>query len=150
MASFETSFQTASVAAGATYNIIFTTGALGAAFVARTVGFSGTAAKAIVYKTPTGVTGGTAQASYRMNQRITNTAQGVMTIGATVGGVGTQASAPTFYRGSSGVGPTTIGTYAVQSSTRTLEPNTTYLLQFTNNDAGAQVFDLYFQWIEGK
>lgn len=150
MATFEISFQTSSIAAAGTYNIIFTTGSLGAAFVARTVGFSGTAAKAIVYKAPTGVTGGSVQASYRMNQRVTNTAQGVMTIGATISGVGTQASAPTFYRGSAGVGPTTVGTYAVQSSTRTLEPNTTYLLQFTNNDAGAQIFDLYFQWIEGK
>lgn len=152
MATFEVSFQSPSLAAvNGTYNMVFTTGPLGAVFTARNVGFSGASGRAIVYKAPTGVTGGTPSPSYRLNQRITNVAEGILTIGATVGGVGAQVSSPTFYRGSIGNGQTTVGTFAAQTTVRTLEPNTTYLLQFVNTDpTNAQIVDFYLQWFEGR
>lgn len=152
MPTFESSFQSSSLAAvNGTYNIIFTTGALGATFLARNVGFSGASGKAIVYKAPTGVTGGTVTASHRLNQRVTNVAEGVLTAGATIATTGSQVSSPTFYRGSVGNGQTTVGTFATQTTARTLEPNTTYLLQFINTDpTNAQIVDFYFQWSEGK
>lgn len=152
MPAFETSFQTTSLApVNGTYNIIFVTGPLGATFVSRAVGFSGASGVATVYEAPTGVTGGTQTQSRRLNRRITNTASGVMTIGATISGVGSQASAPTYYRGSVGNGQTSVGTFSVQAFPRVLEPNKTYLLQFINTDpTNAQIVDFYFQWTEGK
>lgn len=152
MATFEVSFQSTSLAAvNGTYNIVFTTGALGAVFTARNVGFSGASGRAIVYEAPAGVTGGTPTSSYRLNLRNTNVATGTLTVGATVGGVGTQVSSPTYYRGSIGNGQTTVGTFAAQATVRTLKPNTTYLLQFVNTDpTNAQIVDFYLQWYEGK
>lgn len=152
MPAFETSFQTTSLAAvNGTYNIIFTTGPLGATFVNRGVGFSGASGVATVYEGPTGVTGGTTVQSRRLNRRVTTVASGVMTKGATIGGVGTEVSAPSYYRGSVGNGQASVGTFSVQAFPRVLEPNKTYLLQFVNTDpTNAQIVDFYFQWTEGK
>lgn len=148
MANFETSFKTASIPAAGVYNVIFTTGALGASFTARSVSFSGTAGSAAVYEAPTGVAGGTPAPSSRLNQRITTTALGVMTHGNTISTTGTSVAAVSYYRGSSGVGNSVVGTFVTAAAQRTLKPNTVYLLQFTNSDAAAQVIDLYFAWSE--
>lgn len=146
---FECSFRSASIVAAGNLNIIFTTGSRPAVFFARTVGFSGTGASAVVYEAPTGVTGGTAVVLYPMDLVTGATAQGTMLQGATVSGNGTQRAAKTFYRGSSGVGNSVIGTYGSTTGNRRLKPYTTYLLQFTNDDSNAQTFDLYFRWYEG-
>ena len=150
MAVFETAFRSASIPTGQVYNVVFTTGSNGATFTNRTIGFSGTSGSAIVYEAPTGVTGGTAVTSYKLQNNKTANASGAMTHGVTISGVGTQGSAPSYYRGSAGIGPSVIGTYSTSASARVLKANTTYLLQFTNSDAAAQVIDLYFQWSEGR
>lgn len=148
-ATFECSFRSASVAAAGTLNIVFTTGSRPAVFFARTVGFSGAGASATVYEGPTVTAAGTPAIVYPMDLVNNNAAQGVMTQGATVSATGTQRAAKTFYRGSTGVGTSVIGTYGAANGNRRLKPYTTYLLQFTNEDAGAQTFDLYFRWYEG-
>lgn len=148
MTNFETSFKSASIPAAGTYNVVFTTGDLGATFTSRIIGFSGSAGAATVYEGPTGVTGGSTAAIHKLNQRFTTAPLGVMTHGVTISGTGTQASAPTYYRGTTNPGPGVVGTYATAAASRTLKPNTTYLLQFVNNDAAAQVLDIYFAWQE--
>jgi hypothetical protein len=150
MATFETAFKSASIPAGQVYNVIFSTGPKGAIFTNRTIGFSGTAGVATVYESPTGVTGGTVASSYKLHNTRTESALGVMTHGVTISDTGTQSSSPSYYRGSTGIGPSVVGTYSTSSSSRVLKANTSYLLQFTNSDAGAQVIDLYFQWREGR
>lgn len=150
MATFEATIRSSSIAAAGTYNVIFTTGPVGATFTNRTVGFNGTAGSAIVYEAPTGVTGGSAVVPYKLDLKRTEEAAGVMTAGATISGTGTQSSSVSYYRGTQGNGQFVVGTYATTVGMRTLKPNTTYLLQFTNSDGGAQVIDLYFQWKEGK
>lgn len=148
-ANFECSFRSGTIAAAGTLNIIFTTGSRPAVFFARTVGFSGAGASAVVFEGPTGVVAGTPVIAYPMDLVTDGTAQGVMTQGGTVSGTGTQKAAKTFYRGSVGVGTTVIGTYGAANGNRRLKPYTTYLLQFTNDDTGPQTFDLYFRWYEG-
>lgn len=147
---FESSVRTASIAAGATYNIVFNTGNTPAIFLARNVGFAGLGFVADVYEAPTGVTGGTVNPSYASDQIDMPTPKGVMTVGATVGGVGTKRAAPSYYRGSGASNPNQIsGTFGAAAGTRRLKPNTVYLLQFLNNDAAAQTLDIYFRWYEG-
>jgi len=146
MATYETTVRTASIPAAGTYNITFNTGAIPAVFLNRIIGFTGTAGSAVVYEAPTGVSGGTVQASYQADQLETQAARGVMTIGVTVGGVGTQRSAISYYKGAAGP---SVGTYSASTGQRRLKPFTTYLLQFTNSDVGAQVIDIYFRWYEG-
>ena len=146
MAIFEATVRSSSIAAGGTYNIIFTTGSNPAVFLNRIVSFVGTAGSALVYEAPTGVSGGTVTPIFKLDQMDPQTIKGVMTQGATIGGVGTQASAPSYYKGSAGPA---VGTYVASTGFRRLKPATTYLLQFTNNDVGAQVIDIYFRWYEG-
>jgi hypothetical protein len=147
MATFEATVRSSSIAAGGTYNVTFTTGSNPAVFLNRIVSFVGSAGGAVVYEAPTGVSGGTATSMFKLDQMDPQTIKGVMTQGVTIGGVGTQISAPSYYKGTAG-GPA-VGTYAPSTGFRRLKPFTTYLLQFTNSDVGAQVIDIYFRWYEG-
>lgn len=152
MSTFEASFQSTSIpAVNGAFNILFTTGERDAVFVARGVGFSGVSAVATVYESPTGVSGGTTVDPHRLNQRVSTAPTGVMKKGVTISGLGTQVSSQTFYRGSSGVGHATVGTFSTQAGFRKLKANTTYLLQFVNTDpTNPQIVDFYFQWYEGR
>lgn len=146
---FECSVRTASIPAGGVYNIAFSCGASPAVFQSRTVGFNGASGMANVYEAPTGVTGGTTQAIFPMDLYFGAVPQGVMTAGVTITGTGTKRAATSYYRGTTGNGQTSVGTFATIGGMRRLKNNTTYLLQFTNDDAEAQVIDIYFRWYEG-
>ena len=146
---YECSIRSPSVAAAGTYNIIFTTGARPAIFVARTVGFSGASLEANVYEDPTGVAGGTVVETFPTDIVMNNPSTSIMRPGATVTTNGTKRTATTYYRGSTGNGNAVIGTYSAAGGTRRLKGNTTYILQFTNTDSNAQTIDIYFRWYEG-
>lgn len=145
MAIFECSFRSSSVAAAGTYNVIFTTGAAPCVFLSRNVSFLGTAYIADVYEAPTGVAGGVAISLLPLDNIVAPVATGAMLAGSTITTQGTKRGATTWYRN----GQSTVGTFGSSARTRRLKANTTYLLQVTNQDAGAQVFDLYFAWYEG-
>lgn len=144
--SYEFSVKTAAIAAGGTYDIIFSNGANLALFLNRETTFAGTAAQATVYETPT-YTGGTAQPSYSQDLVEGLAPRGQIITGATVTVVGTQVSATSYYRG--GSGPFFSSALGAARGRRRLKANTKYLLRFTNNDAAAQVLDLYLRWYEG-
>lgn len=147
MANYEAIVRSSSIPAAGKYNITFNTGATPAVFLNRIVSFVGSAGDATVYEAPTGVSGGTVTPIFKLDQNDSQAVRGVMTQGVTIGGVGTQVSAISYYKGAAG-GPAT-GTFQASTGTRRLKPFTTYLLQFTNSDVGAQVIDIYFRWYEG-
>lgn len=147
MAQYEATVRSASIPAAGLYNITFVAGSNPAVFLNRIVSFVGSAGSAVVYEAPTGLSGGTVVTSYKLDQLDPQTVKGVMTQGVTVGGVGTQVGAISYYKGAAG-GPAT-GTFQALSGSRRLKGGTTYLLQFTNSDVGAQVIDIYFRWYEG-
>lgn len=148
---YESSIRSGSITATTgTYNVVFNTGNTPAVFIARNVSFAGLGFIAEVYEAPTGVTGGTAGTILNTDQVNPGTPKGVITYGATVGGVGTRIAAPTYYRGSGSSNPNQVaGTFGASAGSRRLKPNTVYLLQFTNNDAAAQTLDVYLRWYEG-
>lgn len=147
MALYESLVRSSSIAAAGKYNIIFTTGASPAVFLNRIVSFVGAAGDATVFEAPTGVTGGTNVPLFKLDQNDPQAVRGVMTQGVTISTTGTQVSAISYYKGAAG-GPAT-GTFQASTGSRRLKPFTTYLLQFTNSDVGAQVIDIYFRWYEG-
>jgi hypothetical protein len=145
---YECSIRSTSIPAGGTYSVVFTSGATHCIFLDRLVGFNGVAAKAEVYRTPT-FTGGTTADFFAID-----TASGIPSIsvfkaGPTVTAVGTKVGATSYYRGTDPLANGVVGTYGSQRGRRRLAPYTTYLLQFTNEDASAQVIDVYFRWYEG-
>lgn len=145
---YECAIRSPSIAAAGLFNIVFTTGNTHCVFLDRLVGFSGLEAVANVYRTPT-FSGGTVEPFFAID-----TSTGLASIsefhsGATVTAVGTKVGATSYYRGSTSVGNSIIGTYGTQRGKRRLSPFTTYLLQFQNNDTAAQIIDVYFRWYEG-
>lgn len=147
---FESSVRTASVAAAGTHNMVFSTGSTPAVFLARNVNFAGAGFTAEVYEAPTGVTGGTASLGYASDQIGGSVPKGAMTTGVTITTPGTKIAATSFYRGTASNNPNqAVGTFGTLGGSRRLKPNTTYLLQFTNNDSAAQTLDVYFRWYEG-
>ena len=147
MAQYEATVRSSSIAPAGLYNITFVTTSNPAVFLSRIVSFVGSAGSAIVYEAPTGLSGGTVVPIYKLDNLDSQVVKGVMTQGVTVGGVGTQVGATSYYKGAAG-GPAT-GTFQSLNGSRRLKGATTYLLQFTNSDVAAQVIDIYFRWYEG-
>lgn len=145
---YECAIRSPSIAAAGLFNIVFTTGNTHCVFLDRLVGFSGLEAVADVYRDPV-YSGGTTDPFFAIDTSIGIPTNSVFHVGATITSVGTKVGATSYYRGSTSVGNSIIGTYGTQRGKRRLAPFTTYLLQFKNNDAAAQMIDVYFRWYEG-
>lgn len=144
----ECAIRSNSIPAGGTFNIIFTSGPSHCVFLDRLVGFNGSAAKANVYRNPT-YTSGDVVPFFAIDTSSGVLSTSVFISNPTVSNVGTQVGATSYYRGSNPIGNGTVGTYGTQRGKRRLSPHTTYLLQFTNDDANPQTIDVYFRWYEG-
>lgn len=147
---YECAIRSGSIPAAGLFNIIFTTGNTHCVFLDRLVGFNGSETVANVYRSPV-FTGGTPVGAefFPIDTSIGQPTLSQFLLGATVSDVGTKVGATSYYRGSTTIGTGIVGTYGTQRGKRRLSPFTTYLLQFQNNDAGAQVIDVYFRWYEG-
>jgi len=147
-------FQTtqASVAGGATYNMVFTTGAKPVLIKQRTLYTNGTNFSLQLFKTPTGVSGGTAIAVQNYND-INPVATTVSVLGgATVTGNGTAwgDKAHIWNASANGQGQQS-GSGLPPGADRILGPSKSYLIQLINNDlVNAAPFDYFLTWFEGQ
>lgn len=145
---FELSSNTAALAAGASIDVIFTTGASPVIIKGRIVKFDGLSLATRVYRAPT-FTGGSIVPYFNLNDR--NPATGLSTVrsGATVTATGTEFGAATFDIGSAGNGNSSLSTYSVSGNERLLAANTVYLQRITNDSAATQRVASYLTWYEG-
>lgn len=145
---YEASWYNATVAAGASFDVEFNTGAKPVIIKNRQIAFTGVGVTINVYEAPT-TSGGTAGTVYNLN-RIKSVATTVShKIAPTVSAPGTQIGATTYGFGGTGVGQTIVSSFAAPDVGRVLKPNTKYLLRITNNDAAAQKVAAYITWYEG-
>lgn len=145
---FESASNTATLAAGASVDLIFTTGALPVIIKGRIVKFNGVSLLTRVFRGPT-YTGGTITPYFNLNDRNPATGLAVLRTSATVIAPGTEFGAPTYDIGSTDVGNSSLSTYAVSGNERLLAANTTYLLRITNDSPSAQRVASYITWYEG-
>lgn len=135
--------------AGYITNAILKTGAKPVIIKAREIRFNGVGVTAQVFEAPT-YTGGTAQPIYNLSRLNPAPTTVQVLTGITLTADGTEISAPTYGVGGTGVGNSTVGTFAVQGAERILKPNTSYLLRITNRDtAAAATVATYATWYEG-
>jgi hypothetical protein len=145
-------FQTtlASLAGGATYNIVFTVGAQVVLVKARTLYTNGVNMSLQLFKAPTGVSGGSAIAVQNYND-INPVATTVSVLGgATVAGAGTSWGSPEHIYNASATGPgQRSGSGLAPGGDRVLLPGKLYLIQLINADTNAAPFDYFLTWFEG-
>ena len=146
---YEANSPLISLAAAANSDILFTTGSKPVIIKSRTIAFSGVGISAAVYEAPTITANGTAIAAYNLSRIIPTAAVSTLSSGPTVTATGTQISAKTFAIGSTGVGNSSLGTYAVSGSERVLKPQTSYLLRITNTGPDTCSISAYISWYEG-
>lgn len=136
------------VAAGASNDTIFLTGALPVALKGRIINFDGVGVKGEVYTGAT-YTGGT-PAEYQ-NASDINPVTGLaqIIVGATVTNDGDLAFAPTYSFGNE----SNQGKGGIQSTLggeKLLNPNTAYLLRLTSLDTQTQNISSFLTWYEGE
>lgn len=136
------------VAAGASNDTIFLTGALPVALKGRVINFDGTGVKGEIYTGAT-YTGGTV-AEYQ-NASDINPAAGLaqIIVGATITADGDLAFAPTYSFGND----SNQGKGGIQSTLggeKLLKPNTAYLLRLTSLDTATQNISSFLTWYEGE
>lgn len=145
---FEASVYNAAVAAGASFDVEFQTGAKPVIIKDRQVAFTGAGVTIDVYEAPT-TSAGTAGTVYNLNRRNPITATASYKIAPTVTATGTQIGATTYGLGGAGVRPSSVSAFVTPGVERVLKPSTKYLLRITNNDAAAQIIAAYITWYEG-
>lgn len=148
---FELSYHNASVAAGANYDLLFTTGSKPVLIKNRQVIFTGAEVQTQVYKgtTVTPATG-TATSIFNHNTRLLYPSLCTAIVSPTVTGLGTAVSAAAVTYGTADQGNRTHGTYSVGGSERVLQTNTAYLLRVTNTSASACKVSVYISFYEGE
>ncbi|MNK82080.1 hypothetical protein D3C87_1018430 [compost metagenome] len=147
---YEASALVTALAALASIDTVFITGAKPVIIKARQLAFDGHGLTARVYRGPT-YTGGAAIPIYNLNEvnPVATTVQALS--GATVTGTGVEFGAPTFAIGSDLQGQSLQGAYSVAGQERLLAPNTTYLLRVTSTDpTDPQRVSTYLTWYEGR
>ncbi|WAX23066.1 hypothetical protein pA_gene0025 [Vibrio phage 13VT501A] len=136
------------VAAGASNDTIFLTGALPVALKGRIISYTGSGVSAFIYEAPT-YTGGT-PAAYE-NASAINPVAGLsqIIVGATVSVDGDLVFAPVHFIGNqSNQGQGTTANSV--TGERLLKPNTAYLLRLTSLDDQPQDISSYLSWYEGE
>lgn len=145
---FEVSSYVAALAAGANNDTIMVTGSKPVLVKTRQIAFDATKLTARVYK-DTLFTGGSVVPYFNLNQRNPVAGVAVITGGATVTNVGTEAGAPTYMIGSAGQGNNTVGAFQLSGLERLLAPNSTYMLRVTNTSPNPCQVAAYLSWYEG-
>lgn len=146
---FEVSSPHATLAAGASQDVIFITGDVPVLIKGRFLKFNGVLLSTNVYRAPT-YTGGTPVTVYNLNDRFPVPSTVQVLSGPTVSNVGTQFGATTYDLGSTGLGNEQLSVYSTPGVERVLRPNTTYLLRITNLDGDSQIVTSSLTWYEGE
>lgn len=138
-----------SLATGVTSTSLIKTGALPVELKSRSFGYDGLGLTASIFKAPTVTANGTLVASFNFKTSVTTQPLTQLFIGPTVTSNGTKCGADIF-----AIGPAS--NQARGSSlrdfpgNRILEPNTTYLLTFTNTDTSTQNISARLEFYEGN
>lgn len=147
---YEWSVRSGSIVAGGNFDIIFTTGVDPVTFKERSLAFSGGAGlTADVYQGVT-YTGGSISPYFNLNLIQEDTGLSTIRTGITVTDTGTKKAPTSYYRGSTGVGNSSLSTFSSATKGRFLKPSTAYLLRITNTDVASQIIDVYLHWFEGS
>lgn len=145
---FESSSGHVVLAAGASHDVVFTTGDKPVIIKGRLIKFNGVLLSTRVYRDPV-FTGGTPASIFNLNDINPEDSTVVILSGATVTDVGVEFGAPTFELGSSGIGNEQTSVYSLVGVERILRPNTTYLQRTTNLDGTSQTIVGALTWYEG-
>lgn len=149
--SYEASFNVPSLAGGSTVSFVFITGQFISLIKTRQILFTGSGVTARVYKNPA-YTGGTPVPFFNLNDNASMVIPTDVQIlsGISLSSPGTEIAAPSYSIGTDTGGGNTIGTFALPGSERVLAPNTTYLLQITNDDDQTRRVAGYISWFSGR
>ena len=147
---FESAVYVASIAAGASVDTLFITGANPVIIKDRQISTTALTAEFHLYKNPTATAGASVpiyNLSLAPGVAATPTTQ-IKAVTATTS-VGTEIAAPTYIIGSNGQGQTVIGSYLTRGLERVLAANTTYLARFTNTGSSSCAGAVFSTWYEG-
>lgn len=142
---WEASRRVTAASAGQVFNAIMQTGDSTVDLKRREFAYTGAGLVASVYTNPT-YTGGTPATAYNMRPGSTNTSGVTLLVEPTVTNNGTQVGADIYAIGPN-TNQTTGSTVVAYATNRILEPNTTYLLVITAEDA--QDIAARIEWYEG-
>lgn len=144
-------FYNASLAAGGTYNIVFTVGSKIVLVKNRTLYTNCVNMAVQLFKAPTGVSGGTPIAVQNYNDINPVAATANVLGGAAVTGNGTSWGSPAHIWNASANGQgQQSGSGLAPLGDRVLLPGKAYLIQIVNNDlVNAAPFDYFLTWFEG-
>ena len=138
------------IAAGASYKIRFTTGALPVLIKGRDLYASAQNLAYSIFKNPTGVSGGSALPAQNYNDINPVASTVTITEGVTATGNGTAwgDAVPLYNAGSAAQ---RVGSGLAPGGDRVLKPSTSYLVVVTNNDTSALTFApaWFLTWYEG-
>lgn len=146
---FETASGIVTLAAGASRDLVFITGAKPVIIKNRILRFNGLQLSTRIYRGPS-YTGGSAADIYNLNDinPVATTVQALT--GATVTDPGTEFGAPTWDIGTADIGNSQVAIYTSPGVERVLRPNTTYLQRITNTSAASQLISTSLTWYEGE
>ncbi len=146
---FEFSCESATVAAGASLDIVFTTDGIPVLIKNRQVSFSGAEIRAALYKGTT-YTGGTTVPIFNLNTDLLLPTYSVAKLSPTITSLGTLVSATPVFYGATNQGNRYVGTFSTTGAERVLSKNTTYLYRVTNQDIGVCKISIYTSFYEGE
>ena len=146
---WEVSFESNSVASGASVDSVMQTGDQYVLIKSRLLHFTGSEIESSVYRAPA-YTGGTQLPIYNLNTVISGSPLAIMKAGVVVSNVGTEIAAKTHAYGTNTNVNQAVGSFDVEGVERVLAPNTAYLLRVVNQSDTSIKLSGYITFYEGE